>query len=99
MLFKNRSPPRPWVCVRPVGTRSNRDAIGALIKIRQGDKVIRRDVSASSGAQDHSGANCAGLPTGRPVEVMVCWPRAGQESCQRFRELVVNRTHMLIESS
>ena len=52
MLFKNTSPRRPWICITPQGTASNRDGIGALIRISQGDRVIRRDVTAASPAQD-----------------------------------------------
>ncbi len=36
----------------PQGTASNRAGIGALIRISQGDRVIRRDITAASPAQD-----------------------------------------------
>ena len=99
MLFKNASPRRPWICVSAQGTRSNRGAIGALIRISQGDRVARRDVSASSPAQDYGGVSCSGLWEDAPARVQVCWPRGDDAGCEDFGSLPINTTHVLQESS
>ena len=109
MLFKNTSPRRPWICITPEGTHSNRAGIGALIRISQGTRVIRRDVTSSSPAQDFDRASCTGLFEDGPANVEICWPRPllsdhsslrarpGYGECEQFGALENNRTHVLRE--
>ena len=109
MLFKNASPRRPWICITPQGTHSNRAGIGALIRISQGSRVIRRDVTASSPAQDFDRASCTGLFEDGPADVEICWTRPhlsdhssfqarpDYEKCEQFGALENNRTHVLSE--
>ena len=48
-LYRNRFPERHWVALRLQGTKSNRDAIGALARIEVGGKVQVRQVHAAGG--------------------------------------------------
>ena len=82
MLFANRAGgDRPWVCVTPAGTRSNRGAVGALIRFHQGGRTIRRDVMPRSMAQDFGPTSCTGLYEDGDVDVEICWPRDGDGRC------------------
>jgi enediyne biosynthesis protein E4 len=47
--FKNESPPKNWVAFRLTGTKCNRDAIGAVVRLYQGDKVMTRQVQGGGG--------------------------------------------------
>ena len=99
LTFANRaSGDRPWVCVTLVGTRSNRGAVGALISFRQaGHRTIRRDVMPRSHAQDYGHASCTGLFEDGAVDVEVCWPRAGDDSCSSHPGLATRRSHVVTE--
>ncbi|HET6882314.1 MAG TPA: CRTAC1 family protein [Pirellulales bacterium] len=48
-LYVNQFPQQNFVQFRLVGTRSNRDAIGALVKLHWGDRVMVRQVQAAGG--------------------------------------------------
>jgi len=49
-LFRNeQGSRRNWLKVLPVGTKSNRQAVGALIKVRAGGKLMVRPVVAGQG--------------------------------------------------
>ncbi len=48
-LFRNYFPNRSWVAFRLTGTRSNRDAVGALVTIRSDGKAQIRQVEAAGG--------------------------------------------------
>jgi hypothetical protein len=48
-FFKNQMPRKNYVAFRLRGTRSNRDAIGAVVRLYQGDKVMTRQVQGACG--------------------------------------------------
>jgi len=48
-LFMNRWPKRSWIAFRLRGTRSNRDAVGAVVRVRRGDRTWTRMVQAAGG--------------------------------------------------
>ena len=48
-LYMNRFEPRPWLGLRLTGTKSNRDAIGAMVRVFVGDRVLLRQVDAAGG--------------------------------------------------
>jgi enediyne biosynthesis protein E4 len=48
-FFKNEFPPKNYVAFRLRGTRSNRDAIGAVVRLHRGDQVLTRQVQAAGG--------------------------------------------------
>jgi hypothetical protein len=48
-LFRNHFPRQNYVAFRLTGTRSNRDAVGALVRLYAGDEVMVRQVHAAGG--------------------------------------------------
>ncbi len=48
-LLMNRWPKRPWVGFRLTGTRGNREAIGAVVRLKVGGKTLTRQVQAAGG--------------------------------------------------
>jgi hypothetical protein len=47
--FKNQFPRRHYLAFRLRGTKSNRDAIGAVVRLNVGDQVLLRQVHAAGG--------------------------------------------------
>ncbi|MGH7137302.1 MAG: FG-GAP repeat domain-containing protein, partial [Pirellulales bacterium] len=47
--FKNQFPRRQYLALRLEGTRSTRDAIGAVVKLYRGDEVLVRQVQCTGG--------------------------------------------------
>jgi hypothetical protein len=47
--FQNQFPRRHYIAFRLHGTKSNRDAIGALVKLYRGDEVLMRQVHSTGG--------------------------------------------------
>ena len=85
------------MCVTPAGTRSNRGAVGALIRFHQGGRTIRRDVMPRSMAQDFGPTSCTGLYEDGDVDVEICWPREGDGRCSFHRRLAARQTHLITE--
>jgi hypothetical protein len=52
--FQNQLPRRNFVQFRLRGTKCNRDAIGAVVRLYQGDKVMTRQVNPAGGYLSHS---------------------------------------------
>jgi len=48
-LYMNRFAPRPWLGLRLTGNKSNRDAIGARVRLQVGSRVLVRQVDAAGG--------------------------------------------------
>jgi hypothetical protein len=48
-LYMNRTAPKHWFELRLTGTKSNRDAVGALVTIRAGGRTLVRQVQAAGG--------------------------------------------------
>ncbi|HUO86661.1 MAG TPA: CRTAC1 family protein [Thermoanaerobaculia bacterium] len=94
---------RNWLQVELVGGAagvergSNRDAVGARLEIRVGDRRQAREVVLGDGygsqnmLRQHFGLGSAG----RVDELSVRWPRSG--AVQRFRDLPVNRIVRIVE--
>ncbi len=95
-LLRNGGPRRQWVVFDLVGTRSNRDAIGAQIRLRAGDAWQTRVVSAGSGylsgssLRQHFGLGDAA----RIDEVEISWP-SGLRT--RIRDLPAGRSYRVVE--
>jgi len=89
-----------WLRLRLVGSRSNRDAVGALVRVKAGDIVASRTVrSAASYASQSEMVLTFGLgplKDGRyPVaDVQVNWPDG---ATQTLRGLEAGRTHTIEE--
>ena len=97
-LLQNRGDPRHWVSFELEGTRSNRDAVGARVRIRTGARWQTRVVTSGSGylssssLRQHFGIGNATLVD----EVLIDWP-SGERS--ELRDLEVDRLHRLREEN
>ena len=95
-LLRNRRGSGHWVAFKLEGTRSNRDAVGARIRLRTGDRWQTRVVTAGSGylssssLRQHFGLGDAT----RVDEVVIEWP-SGQRT--DLRDLDVDRMHPVTE--
>jgi hypothetical protein len=94
--FKNVAPRKNYVAFRLRGTRSNRDAIGAVVRLYQGGKVLTRQVQATSGYLAQSSRTLHfGLGDQAAIErVEITWP-SGQT--QRLTDVAINTRHDVVE--
>ncbi len=95
-LLRNRGDSRHWVSLELVGTRSNRDAVGARVRLRTGDRWQTRVVSAGSGYLSASSRRQHfGLGDASKVdEIEISWP-SGQRTL--IRDLRADRRHLITE--
>ena len=76
-LWENVSPERNhWIVVKPVGTRSNRDGIGAVIRIGKQSNIMTSSVGYASSS--HHGVHFGLGRTGKIERIEILWP-SGQE--------------------
>jgi enediyne biosynthesis protein E4 len=91
--YVNRVPNRGhWLRVRLRGRASNRDGIGAIIRVRTGDRRQMRVVSAGDGyASQTSRVAHFGLGDAQVIdELEVTWPD-GRRTRQTFRDVAADR--------
>jgi hypothetical protein len=96
-LLRNEIPPRDhWISFSLVGTRSNRDVVGAWIEVSQGGSRWyrwatggRTGLMASSDPRLHFG-----IPAGGRVDVRVHWPAGGE---QRFSGVATGAFYRVVE--
>jgi hypothetical protein len=95
-LLRNSGAMGHWVSFELVGTRSNRDAVGARIRVRTGDTWQTRVVAAGSGYLSGSSLRQHfGLGDASTVdEVEISWP-SGLRS--RLLGLTANRSYHITE--
>ena len=81
-LYMNRSPERNWVELRLTGTKSNRDAVGALVTLKSGGRTLVRQVQASGGYLSQSSKTLHfGLGDAGSVESCeVLWPSGARQA-------------------
>jgi hypothetical protein len=84
-LFRNHYPPRNWVEFRLEGTRSNRDAVGAVVRLYAGGRVMTRVVQAGGGYLSQSSRTVHfGLGDRREVDrVEIAWPGGTRQTLDR----------------
>jgi hypothetical protein len=94
--FKNQFPPRNYVAFRLQGTRSNRDAVGAVVRLYQGGKVLTRQVQGGGGylAQSSRTVHFGLGDEARVERVEVTWPSGLR---QTLDSVAVNTVHLLVE--
>jgi hypothetical protein len=87
-----------WIAFRAVGTRSNRDGIGAKISVKEGKRVFVDEVrSGSSYISQNDLRVHFGLGTATKIDqIEVRWPSGLVE---RFENLPVDAIHTLKEGS
>jgi hypothetical protein len=94
--YKNQFPPRNYVAFRLRGTKSNRDAVGAVVRLYIGGKVLTRQVQSSGGYLAQSSRTVHfGLgdrPTVERVEIR--WPSGAR---QRLDHVALNTVHDITE--
>ncbi len=94
--FQNQFPPKNYIAFRLRGSKSNRDAVGALARLHIGDKVMVRQVHAAGGYLSHSSRTLHfGLGDLRQVDRLeIQWPRG-------LRQVIdapeINRLHTVVE--
>jgi hypothetical protein len=78
-VFRNELPKQNYIAFRLTGTKSNRDAVGALVKVFVGQEVMVRQVQAAGGYLSQS-SQVLHFGLGRRAKidrVEVRWPRGG----------------------
>jgi hypothetical protein len=95
-FFANRFPRRNYVAFRLTGTRSNRDAIGAVVRLWAGKTVMVRQVNPAGGYLSHSSRVVHfGLgDRGKVDRIEIRWPRG---IVQRLDDPEINRLHQIRE--
>jgi hypothetical protein len=99
-LYHNVSPPGPhWVELALEGRRSNRDAVGAQVRLTAGGRTYLRFVDGGNGFASQSTKRLhfglGGLGGAAAIErVEVLWP-SGRK--QAFTKVAVDRIHRLVE--
>ena len=98
LLRNNLGQKNSWIGLRVVGVKSNRDAIGAKLTLRVGDKKLTRWVTGgSSYLSSHDKRVLFGLgnlTASRAVDVDILWPNGG---AQVASSLEINRYHRIVE--
>jgi len=97
-LFRNRAEAGNWIGFELTGTASNRDAVGARVRIRAGDAQQTRVVTAGSGFLSNASRRLHfGLGDATRVdEVEITWP-SGRRAV--LLELEAGRSHAVTEES
>jgi len=96
LLTNNTLPHGNYLKVYLRGTVSNRDAVGAVVRIRAGNRTFIQQMSAGDGYQV-SNEKCLHFGLGRQgrVDVLeVTWPNT---TTQRFANLDINEDVLLVE--
>jgi hypothetical protein len=96
--FRNRLPPRNYLALRLQGTRSNRDAIGAVVRLYAGKEVMTRQVSPASGYLAQSSRTVHfGLGDRAQIDrVEIVWPSG---TVQHLASPALNTCHACIEDA
>lgn len=94
--FQNQFPPKNYVAFRLRGSKSNRDAVGALARLHLGDKVMARQVHAAGGYLSHSSRTLHfGLGDATQLDrVEIRWPSGLR---QVIHTPEINRLHTVVE--
>jgi hypothetical protein len=98
-LFRARSDPaNHWVTVKLTGTKSNRSAIGARVRIEAGGATQWQEVrgGGSYASQNDLRAHFGLGPATRVDRLQVRWPNGLVEE---WRDLPVDRIHALVEGA
>jgi len=95
-LYMNRWPKRNYIAFRLTGTRRNRDAIGALVRIYSGDRVMVRQVHAAGGylAQSSKTVHFGLGDLGAVDRCEIRWPGG---AVQVVKSPEINRVHAIVE--
>ncbi len=99
LLRNNVGQKNSWVGVQLVGTKSNRDAIGAKLTLTVGDrKLVRWLTGGASYLSSHDKRIIFGLGTlsaNQTVNLEILWPSGARQNASALR---INRYHQITES-
>jgi enediyne biosynthesis protein E4 len=96
--FKNEFPRRNYIAFRLTGKKSNRDAIGALVKLVIGKEIMLRQVQGSAGYLSQS-SNTIHFGLGDRPEidrVEILWPSGKRQSIPNPK---INFLHPVVEEN
>jgi hypothetical protein len=95
-FFKNHFPQKNYVAFRLRGTKSNRDAIGALVRLYIGKEVMVRQVQAGGGYLSQSSKTLHfGLGDRSGIDrVEIRWPSGKRQTIPKPR---INTRHDIVE--
>jgi hypothetical protein len=95
-LFKNRFPRKNYLAFRLRGTQSNRDAIGAVVRVHAGDQIFTRQVNTAGGYLSQSSRTLHfGLGDRTSVDrVEITWPSGSRTTLQAP---ALNQRHDVVE--
>lgn len=95
--FKNHFPQRNYVAFRLRGTKSNRDAVGAVVRLHQGSKIMTRQIQAPDGylAQSSNTVHFGLGDTDQIDKVEITWPGG---KVQTIEKPPANKMHDIVES-
>ena len=88
-----------WVAIELTGTTCNRDAIGAVVELKVGDRKITRALSAGDGFMSQSGKRLhfgLGKTSDTNLSATVRWPGGKAET---FSDLSAGSAHTLVQGS
>jgi hypothetical protein len=87
-----------WIAIRTVGTKSNRDGIGARIRVKVGARILVNEVRSGSSYISNSDMRVHfGLGAATKVEwVEIRWPSG---TVERFADVAVDRIQLVTEGS
>jgi hypothetical protein len=94
--YRNNFPKKNYVAFRLIGTKSNRDAIGALVRLHIGKEVMVRQVDPAMGYLAQSSKTLHfGLGNRTKIDrADIQWPSGTR---QTIRDLEINRLHKITE--
>lgn len=97
LLRNNIGARRNWLAVELTGTRSNRDAVGAMVTIETGAEKQLRLVSAGSGfASQNSERLYFGLNDKTQIDALtVRWPSGRVETFKKIGEQPIEARHVI----
>ncbi len=95
-FYRNELPRKNYVAFRLQGTRGNRDAIGAVVRLHQGTKIMTRQVQGACGYLSHSSRSLHfGLGDQAVIDrVEITWPGGHK---QTLAKPAANQSHVVIE--
>ncbi len=94
-LLRNRHPAKSWIKLDLVGTHSDRNAIGAVVSVRQGERILKRWKVAGGSYLSHSDPRLLfALQDASAIDVTVTWLGGRNEV---FEKRLPERTHILVE--
>jgi hypothetical protein len=94
--FRNHFPKKNWIAFRLTGTKSNRDAVGAVVTIYLGQRQMVRQVQAAGGYLSQS-SNTVHFGLGKHDEidgVEIRWPSGAKKTIDRP---AINQLHRITE--